>query len=115
MEINFKDKFHNYIKAVKSGEWVAGKYQILAVERHLKDLKRKDIQFDIDEGERWCKFFLILKHTKGKTHANKKNCREHLKNQGCRKTNCMVNLSQAMSRQYVLSKGWQCFCLWDKE
>ena len=66
MEINFKDKFNNYIKAVKSGKWVAGKYQILAVERHLKDLKRKDIQFDIDEGERWCKFYYMLRLSIGK-------------------------------------------------
>jgi phage terminase large subunit-like protein len=61
MEINFKDKFNNYIKAVESGEWIAGKWQQLAVKRHLKDLKRKDLVFDIDEGERWCKFFNVLK------------------------------------------------------
>jgi phage terminase large subunit-like protein len=66
MEINFKDKFNNYIKAVESGEWIAGKWQQLAVKRHLKDLKRKDLVFDIDEGERWCKFFSILKLSIGK-------------------------------------------------
>lgn len=59
--IDFKKKFDNYIKAVHSGEWIAGKWQKLAVERHLKDLKRKDLVFDIAEGERWCKFFNVLK------------------------------------------------------
>jgi phage terminase large subunit-like protein len=58
---DFKKKFHDYIKAVESGEWIAGKWQQLAVKRHLKDLKRKDLVFDIDEGERWCKFFNVLK------------------------------------------------------
>lgn len=66
MEINFKDKFHNYIKAVESGEWVAGRYQQLAVKRHLNDLKRKDIEFDINEGERWCKFYFMLRLSIGK-------------------------------------------------
>ena len=66
MEINFKDKFHNYIQAVESGEWVAGRYQQLAVKRHLNDLKRKDIEFDINEGERWCKFYFMLRLSIGK-------------------------------------------------
>jgi len=69
--MDFKLKLHNYIKAVQSGEWVAGKYQQLAVNRFVNDLKRTDLKFNIEEGERWCKFFSLLKHSKGKQHLNK--------------------------------------------
>lgn len=69
--MDFKLKLHNYVKAVQSGEWVAGKYQQLAVDRFVNDLKRTDLKFNIEEGERWCKFFSLLKHSKGKQHLNK--------------------------------------------
>jgi len=69
--MDFKLKLHNYVKAVQSSEWVAGKYQQLAVDRFVNDLKRTDLKFNIEEGERWCKFFSLLKHSKGKQHLNK--------------------------------------------
>jgi len=69
--MDFKLKLHNYVKAVQSGECVAGKYQQLAVNRFVNDLKRTDLKFNIEEGERWCKFFSLLKHSKGKQHLNK--------------------------------------------
>jgi phage terminase large subunit-like protein len=69
--MDFKFKLHNYVKAVQSGEWVAGKYQQLAVDRFVNDLKRTNLKFNIEEGERWCKFFSLLKHSKGKQHLNK--------------------------------------------
>ena len=50
--MDFKAKLHNYIKAVQSGEWVAGKYQRLAVDRFVNDLKRIDLKFNIEEGDR---------------------------------------------------------------
>lgn len=69
--MDFKIKLTNYINAVQSGQWVAGKYQRLAVDRFVNDLGRKDLVFNYEEGERWCKFFSLLKHSKGKQHLNK--------------------------------------------
>jgi phage terminase large subunit-like protein len=69
--MDFKLKLNEYVKAVQLGKWTAGKYQQLAVDRFVNDLKRTDLKFNIEEGERWCKFFSLLKHSKGKQHLNK--------------------------------------------
>jgi len=69
--MDFKLKLNEYVKAVQTGKWTAGKYQQLAVDRFVNDLKRNDLKFNIEEGERWCKFFSLLKHSKGKQHLNK--------------------------------------------
>jgi phage terminase large subunit-like protein len=60
-----------YILDVKSGKQVVCLYVKLAIDRHLNDLKRKDIYFDVKAGEKAMKFFSFLKHSKGAEFAGK--------------------------------------------
>lgn len=60
-----------YIEDVMSGKQVAGRLTKLAVERHLKDLKRDDLVFDREAGEKVINFFPLLKHYKGKQFNEK--------------------------------------------
>lgn len=62
---------HQYIDEVTSGNIVVCKYVKLAVQRHLNDLKRKDIYFDEKAAFRAMGFFDYLKHTKGAEFAGK--------------------------------------------
>lgn len=58
-------KAKQYINDVLSGKELVCQYTRQAVERHVSDLKRKDIYFDEEEAERVLKFFPFLKHYKG--------------------------------------------------
>lgn len=58
-----------YIEDIISGKVLACKYNKLSVERHLSDLKRKDIYFDEESAMRAIDFFSYLKHTKGRNFA----------------------------------------------
>lgn len=59
------DKAKQYIDDVLSGKELVCQYTRQAVERHVKDLKRKDIYFDEEEAEKVLKFFPFVKHYKG--------------------------------------------------
>lgn len=59
------DKAKKYINDVLSGKELVCQYTRQAVERHVKDLKRKDIYFDEAAAEKVLKFFPFLKHYKG--------------------------------------------------
>lgn len=57
-----------YAREVAKGKIPAGKLQRLACERHLRDLKDgadRGIHFDPDSAAKACRFFTILKHSKG--------------------------------------------------
>ena len=60
-------QYERYIKNVKSGGELVCELTRLAVERHLKDLKKTewDFYFDENEADRAVKFFSILRHTSG--------------------------------------------------
>jgi len=51
------DRATAYARAVKSGRIVTGKPVRLACERHLRDLKRKDLVWKLDQAERAIEFF----------------------------------------------------------
>lgn len=63
--IDYRSRFRNYVKSVKSGSRVCCVYERLAVERHLADLKNPKYYFDEAAGLRFCNFFKLLKHFKG--------------------------------------------------
>jgi phage terminase large subunit-like protein len=65
----------DYASSVKRGDIPAGKWVRLACDRHFADLKRKDLRFDIEAGERACKFIELLHHTKGKWAAKRETIR----------------------------------------
>lgn len=50
--------------AAKKGSPV-GRYVRLAAKRHMSDLNRKDLKWDVEASERAIKFFTRLKHSKG--------------------------------------------------
>lgn len=59
-----------YARDVVRGHVLAGRLQILACERHLRDLERQDTDalpfvFDVDEAQRRIAFFRLLRHSKG--------------------------------------------------
>lgn len=60
-------QYERYIKNVQSGGELVCELTRLAVERHLKDLEKKDWPFYFDEWEadRAVNFFKLLKHTSG--------------------------------------------------
>ena len=63
---DYKRRFNNYIRQVSSGKKDSCLMERLAVERHLKDLKRlKGYRFDLDLGVKYCNFFNLLRHFKG--------------------------------------------------
>jgi phage terminase large subunit-like protein len=60
------DRTTEYAHDVVAGRIVAGRLVHLACERHLRDLKRKDLRWDRAEAERSIDFFpLLLRHYKG--------------------------------------------------
>lgn len=64
----YKEKALQYIDRVMSGERNAGRYERLAIERHLRDLKyatEKMLYFDEKAAKRAMVFFTLLKHYKG--------------------------------------------------
>ena len=64
----YKEKALTYIDRVMSGARVAGRYERLAVERHLRDLRyatEKMMYFDEKEAKKAMAFFALLKHYKG--------------------------------------------------
>lgn len=62
----------DYIDKVLKEEITACKYVKLAVQRHVNDLKRKDIYFDEKAGMHCIEFFhRFLKHTKGRKFSGK--------------------------------------------
>jgi len=63
------DKARQYIQDVESGKRIAGRYEKLAVKRHLNDLKKADKKgwlFSEEEAEDWLMWVSSLKHTKDK-------------------------------------------------
>lgn len=82
----YKEKALTYIDRVMSGARVAGRYERLAVERHLRDLRyatEKMLYFDEKEAKKAMAFFALLKHYKG----------------------------EWAGRELEL-EGWQCFIVW---
>ena len=45
-----------YAESIVSGEVQACKWIKLAAERHISDLKRSDVYYDLDEEDRRCEF-----------------------------------------------------------
>jgi phage terminase large subunit-like protein len=64
-----------YARGVVSGKIPACKWVRLACERHFRDLKRKDVRFDIKAAERPCTFIELLHHTKGKWASKRETIR----------------------------------------
>lgn len=64
-KMDYLKVFYAYVKDVTDGKTLHAELERLAVERHLSDLKRHDIYFDIKEGLKFCNFFNLLKHFKG--------------------------------------------------
>ena len=65
-----------YAKAVTAGKIIAGKYVILACQRFLDDLQRKDLTLYPTKGKKspgskWCSFLERLVHVKGKWAGKK--------------------------------------------
>ncbi len=56
---------HAYAQSVVSGKRRECRFVRLACERHLKDLKRKDVWFDEEAASRFYRFCKLLKHYKG--------------------------------------------------
>jgi phage terminase large subunit-like protein len=63
-------KAEQYINEVLNGKMVCRETK-LAIERHVRDLDRKDIYFDVNAASRAIKFFSFLKHSKGRNFAGK--------------------------------------------
>ena len=64
----YKEKALHYIDRVMSGERIAGRYEKLAVKRHLDDLRfatEKGLYFDEKAAKKALVFFTLLKHFKG--------------------------------------------------
>jgi phage terminase large subunit-like protein len=63
-----------YIEDILSGEILCGKYERLAVERHLNDLKYgidRGLYFDHKAAVKAMRWFNFLRHSKGKKHVGK--------------------------------------------
>jgi len=70
MKLDYRQRIADYIDAVQTGRRVAGHYEVAAVERQLRDLRRQrtdDFPYYWDEAEaiRRCNFFAKLRHCKG--------------------------------------------------
>lgn len=66
MNSSATDQTTAYAKNVVAGKVVAGELARLACERHLRDLKRKDIRFSVKDAERAIRFFpSVLTITEG--------------------------------------------------
>lgn len=70
--MNFKSIVEKYINDVQSGEVVACKWVKLAIDRHLNDLKRKDIFFSEDKAMDFLRFSAKCRYTKGDLASQKK-------------------------------------------
>lgn len=73
-EYNAKEIVEKYCSDVLSGHRVAGKYQIYAVQRYLKDLEtasEKGFYFDEETANYACNFSRCFPHTKGAQFAGK--------------------------------------------
>lgn len=82
----YKERALGYVEAVMSGKRQAGRYERLAVERHVRDLREateRGWYFDERAAKRAMAFFSLLKHYKG----------------------------EWAGRELEL-EGWQCFVLW---
>lgn len=66
----FAQRAAQYADNVLMGEIPACKYVKQACQRFVDDIDREDIQFDIDEVEKWCGFLEKLPHVKGKWAAS---------------------------------------------
>lgn len=64
-KIDYKARFRKYVSDVHSGRRKSCLFERLAVERHLSDLNNKAYVFDINAGDKFCKFFNLLRHFKG--------------------------------------------------
>ena len=65
-----ESKVDGYINDVLSGKRVAGKMEILAIKRHIKDLEKAKkssypFKFDKEKATLGCSFFSLLEHFKG--------------------------------------------------
>jgi len=58
-----------YAQSVIDGDEVAGLLVIKACRRHFRDLKRKDLFYDIEEETRYLKFCGFMKHVKGQARG----------------------------------------------
>lgn len=65
--MTYVERANRYIQAVLTGKKPANKWEILACQRQVNDLNRKDFDyyFDEKEAERPCKFIELLEHVKG--------------------------------------------------
>jgi len=61
----YANRAENYARNVVAGNVVACKWVKAACQRHLDDLKRKDISFDDEAANRVCRFAEAMPHTKG--------------------------------------------------
>ena len=69
----YKEIVNKYIKDIQTKNIVSCEYLKLSVQRHLDDLKRKDIYFDEDAANRFLKFSAVCKYTKGELAKQGKN------------------------------------------
>lgn len=67
--MSLPDPVTDYARGVLEGEIVAGPYVIWACERHMRDLDRDDIYFDLEAVALHLDFFSLLKHWKGRQWA----------------------------------------------
>jgi len=64
--MDYRARFRTYVRNVSSGKKICCLWETLAVQRYLDDLTElKEYTFDINEGNRYCKFFNLLQHYKG--------------------------------------------------
>jgi phage terminase large subunit-like protein len=61
------DRATAYAKAVVAGEVISCKWVLLACKRHLRDLKRKDLVWNVEESEKALDFCENVSHYKGPT------------------------------------------------
>ena len=60
-----KTQYDQYIHDVETGKQLSCDYVKLAIDRHIQDLRRKDLIFDRERADKAIKFFKASRHTKG--------------------------------------------------
>ena len=65
-ELTFSQRALLYAEDILSGDIPACEYVKQACQRFLNDLKRDDLEFRLEEAEKWCEFLEKLPHVKGK-------------------------------------------------
>jgi phage terminase large subunit-like protein len=70
---NYKKIVEKYIDDVKSEKIIVCQWVKLSINRHLNDLKRKDIYFDEEAATKFLKFSALCKYTKGELASQGKN------------------------------------------